>query len=263
MRTWIRALGALCGLAALLASLVPMSALACELTFGWEPWPPYQMPGDQAAGDAPKGLDIDLVRLIGDRAGCTITFQEVPWARHLKLLEHGKIDGALSATFTEDRTTYGWFTVPYRDELVRLVVRKDDAAILDLHALPDIVAHGMMIGMRNGFFYGDEVEALRSDPVTAGQFVAIDRMDTLIRMLDSKRVAALVGDPFALVHSAMLMGLADHVVIHDLAIQDTPVRFLLSRASVDDETVERLNTAIRDTKQDGSLAEIIARYIGS
>jgi len=244
----------LCGAAGL-----PASAGACDLTIGWESWPPYQM---DVGGD-PGGLDIDLVRHIGERAGCALTFREIPWARLLKSIEHGHVDAAMAAGITDDRAVYGQFTDSYRDETVGLLVRRGDDAMLALRDLPAMLAEGYGFGVWNDYYYGDEVAALMADPATAEAFHTVDQGATLQRMLAGNRVDGVLDDVVAGMYTARQLGLGGAIKVHGLIVHQSPVHLLLSRASVDGETVERLNTAIRDAKQDGSLAGIIAGYIGS
>ncbi len=73
-----------------------------ELINGWGgEWVPFIM----GTADNPSGLDMDILDAVIAKAGCKWrnTEREVPWARHLKLVEAGKIDLATAASWTQER----------------------------------------------------------------------------------------------------------------------------------------------------------------
>lgn len=246
----------------LLAAFLPGTAAAsCNLTIGWEPWAPYQVPRDD--GDGPKGLDIELIRHVAERADCRVTFERTPWARLLKAIERGEIDGALAAAKNETRDAYGHFTKPYRNETVGLMVRADDSAIQRKESLKAMIEGGHTIGLWRDYYYGETVKRLKNDPAYADGFRVMDQGRTLLRMLAADRFDATLGDPVADTHTARKLGLADELSVHGLTVLKTPVRLLLSAESVSRATVERLNRAIAAAKQDNALQRIIDRYLAT
>ncbi|KAA5605292.1 amino acid ABC transporter substrate-binding protein [Roseospira marina] len=231
---------------------------ACALTIGWEPWAPYQMEGE----DGPKGLDIDLVTTIMDRAGCTVTFKTVPWARLLMSIEIGAVDGAMAAAYTDERAAYAHYSAPYRHETVGLMVRADDAGIRGADSLEAMLRDGKVIGLWNDYYYGETVEALRADPALNTGFHVVDHGRTMLVMLSRGRFDATLGDPVADVRSARDLGIGDKVAVHGLTVLETPVHLLLSKASVDADTMARIDAAIESARADGTLEDIVAGYLG-
>lgn len=233
------------------------AAQDCEVTVGWETWAPYQVAGE----NGPEGLDIELVRRIAARAGCEVEFKRMPWARLLKSIQRGDIDGAMAAARNAERAAYAYFTKPYRNETVGLMVRKSDEAIRDMDSLREIVASGREIGMWRDYYYGETVEALKSDPETADGFRVMDQGTTLLRMLAAGRFDAVLGDPVADTDTAKDLGITDKIRVHDLTVYRTPVHLMLSKKSVGKATVNRIDEAISAARSESELSRIVARYI--
>ncbi len=226
----------------------------CTFTVAYAPWPPYQ---ENRNGRA-SGLDPDLARAIAHEAGCRLTFREVPWERGLKAIARGRLDMGLSVTFSEERNAFGRFTAPYRNEVVGLLVRKNDAEILTLKDLPAMVTAGKTLGVTRGYYYGPEVAALRKESPDSFDEAAITGND--IRKLAHGRLDGVLVDRLAGVETVKREGLGDQLTLHPMTVFASPVHLMLSRASTSEADVERLNAAIETLTNKGTLATIIDNY---
>lgn len=59
------------------------------------------------------GFVIELIKAAANHAGIPVTFNRVPWARGLAMVEAGEADGAFMSSYTEERLRYGVY--PMRD----------------------------------------------------------------------------------------------------------------------------------------------------
>jgi len=77
----------LLGFAFLCACAAPgLAEAACELRVGWDEWPPYITYKEGHF----HGVEYDLLTSTADTAGCKLDFQQIPWARALKMLGAGE-----------------------------------------------------------------------------------------------------------------------------------------------------------------------------
>jgi len=254
-RTVVRRVAA-AGLVAVLGVVGAPPAVACALTAGWEPWPPYQMDG----GDGPRGMDIALLRAVAGEAGCAVTFRRMPWARLLKDIRHGQMDLALAAAKNDDRDAYAHFTRPYRAERVGLTVRAGEAGIRRLDSLKAMLEADKLVGVWRDYHYGERVARLREQARYARNFLVAPSGEKLIELLVNNRVDAVLGDRLADIRIARRMGVGDAVTTHPVTVLETPVRFMLSEASVSARARERLDAAIRRLRERGRLTAIHDRY---
>jgi len=84
-------------------------------------YPPYSF--FDKNGDL-KGLDIDLIRIIAQKIDVEVEFVFTPWDEAINNLKSGKIDILLAAIYTEDRTKYFDFTIPYNMDYYSIFTRE-------------------------------------------------------------------------------------------------------------------------------------------
>ncbi len=229
---------------------------ACELTIGWEDWPPYQY---QVDGQL-MGLDVELLTEIASGAGCTLQFREMPWARHLKEVEERRIDLAAGASRTPEREGFGWFSSPYRDERYALFLNRDARETWQpFTSLRELLAAGMRLGITRDYFYGDEfielqkmfpqqIEAVRNDA---------DNLPKLLR----RRIDGFLSDPMVMNATLKERQLFDQVIYHpDFYLVTGDIHILFSQR-VSPEVVSRFDASLRQLKESGRYAVIVGRYL--
>jgi polar amino acid transport system substrate-binding protein len=98
-RAWPRLAALLCGLTLAAGAQATTHIALCFEKMTVQPW----------RTEAGTGLDFDLLREVGNRAGVTFTFEGLPWKRCLSELKANRIDGAFSASFSPERLDIGAF----------------------------------------------------------------------------------------------------------------------------------------------------------
>ena len=76
-------------------------------------YPPYSFIDKN---NVPKGFDVDLIKAVAKKIDVNLKFVFTPWAEALNNLKSGKIDLLLAVLYTEDRTRFFEFTIPYNTD---------------------------------------------------------------------------------------------------------------------------------------------------
>ncbi len=146
-------------------------------------WPPF----DFAVQGEPRGLSIDLVRLVADKVGMTPQFVNgYNWAQLVGKFKAGEIDALPAVYLTPGRMKYMEFTKPYATNPSVLVVRDDRP---DIRTLADL--KGRTVAIVASFETADiikarhpEIKRLPVKNVQEGlQAVAFRRADAFIGSL--------------------------------------------------------------------------------
>lgn len=237
---------------------VALAPPACALTLGWDPWEPYHY---RDVGGEVRGLDIELVAAISRTAGCTIRYDQEDWSTLLTRLRSGQVDMLSGATRTDERERFAWFTAPYRTESFRLYLRAGDAQAYASQTLEDLLAAGKKIGVVLQYVYSDEVEKLADDPRYADQFEGVAVGEVNYEKLLNQEIDAFIEDSFVAASIVRKKGLDKQVVQHPIAVSSGEVHLMLSRDSVDEQTVSRLNEALAQLRESDTYQRILARYL--
>jgi len=211
-----------CGLLLGVLLSEPLRA-ACvrPLTVGWEPWRPFMYMADNAQL---TGLDVQLIKAVVARMGCTLTFVQLP--------------------------------KPYRDAQVRLLLRAGQAEHWPLARLEDLRPQAFRLGVTRGYFYGEQFARLSAEPGRVQIEDAISDEVNLKRLL-AGRIDGLLADPLAV---ASLGPAAGQVEQHPLVLHASVFHFIGSRRALSQELMQQLDAALLQLQASGELQAIVARY---
>ena len=107
-------------------------------------WPPFNFNED----GIPRGVSIDVMNLIAERAGLKVEYVSGPsWNEFLGMMKGGDLDVMLNIVKTPERQTYLLYTRPYMDNPNSILSRRD-APYDSLEQL-----FGKTISVPKGFFY--------------------------------------------------------------------------------------------------------------
>lgn len=160
--------------------LLSCPALAEELVFGFENYPPYEyMEGNEA-----QGTSVDMVRKASLRLRYTPVFQLTPWSRAIMDAEEGKIHGIMSLARNREREEYLYYAdEPLGHAVVVLLVRNDSGIVIDsLHEL-----QAYTVGVVRDYVYGESFDGLELPTKAAA---LNDRL--LLKLLEHGRVDVAV-----------------------------------------------------------------------
>ena len=215
-------------------------AQTCQLTVGWDPWHPYTFRGPD---DELTGLDIELIRLIAERAECSLDFIQVPWKRLLEELKHDRlVDVVTGASRTPEREQYALYSVDYRQEVMKLHVRHED--------LP-----------RRDYYYGPEFDKAMEDPQFRQLAQSVETDHQNYKKLELDRIDGFLADPFSVTALAQKSGPSGWIVPHPMHVHSSKIHFMFSKAASNEDVLSRFNEAIETATQSGELDSLIAKYL--
>ena len=242
------------------AETAPQKTASCVMTVGWDPWEPYSY---EAVDGAVTGLDVDLVRQLGESAGCRLDFRKGNWVALLEELQAGDVDVLMAATPTSDRRDFAHFSEPYRDESFVLFAHNGGVQAYQGLSLGQLLADGKRVGITDGYYYGEDAQALLSNPDYDEQIVPAPVPEANYRHLEEGLVDVVIGDPY--VAGAVLRRTGMGTSIKQLRgnVHRGSVTFMFSKNSVSNDQVQAMNAALDRLQSAGHIAGILSRYRGS
>jgi len=239
----------------LLVSLTSFTGFSRDLNVGWELWFPFQY---RNKAQELIGLDIEIFKAVIERANLKADFVELPWKRHLRYIESGEIDIAFGASYTNEREKYAYFTIPYRLETVKLFIRNGDK--FKINTLKDITKYNFLLGVEAGYYYGDTFQKLMKDPKFKQHTNEVLDIEQNISMLLKGRINGLLADPNTITAFCDKYKITGELELYPLNIYQADIYMMLSRKSLNSETLIKFNSAIQSLKKDGTLDTIINKW---
>ncbi|HYE52523.1 MAG TPA: transporter substrate-binding domain-containing protein [Azospirillaceae bacterium] len=240
--------------AALPARAAPPAPGDCALRFAWTPWEPFYV----AAPGGPAGIDHDIVAEAARRAGCTVTWQEMPWVRAFAMLKGGLIDGLAGAQRTREREGLGRFVGPMRAGRNVLFVRRGEAGRYPFAALADLAGTPFRLGVQRGARYSQEYETLLAEGRLAGNLLEANGSAGGITMLVRGRVDGFLEGEAVGRHMARRLGMLEQVEIHPMPVSSNEAYMLLGTQTVPPDVADRLDAALAEMRADGT----VERFLG-
>jgi polar amino acid transport system substrate-binding protein len=209
-----------------------------------------------------RGVDKDLVDVIGRRTGCRFEARMQDRAETWRALAAGQIDLALSAIATPERATFAVF-VPYIVTRNLVIVRRELAG--RLHRPDDLADDpalrlGVVAGFRHGTLYDPVVERVRS----AGRLHEYPDTDGLFGALRAGAIDALFSNPAVFPRKLRQVGMEFRIEVVDFPSPDAPIEGAVAIGTARTSAAERdaLAAAVRQTIADGTLRAILTDHLG-
>ena len=209
-------------------------------------FPPYET----IEGDVMVGIDIDIAKALARELGMELDIRDVAFDSIVAGVASGKYDiGMAGMTVTEDSQKRVSFTDSYATG-VQVVIVKEGSAITS----PDDLSSDTKIGVQQGTTghiyasddYGEDAVVAYNKGADAVQGLLTGKVDCVI--IDNEPAKAFVEA------NSGLKILDTEYVAEDYAIAVN---------KNNEELLEQLNTALNKLKQDGTIDEIIEKYIPS
>ena len=206
-------------------------------------FPPYEY----REGDAVTGIDAEIAQLIADKLGMELKIEDVAFESIIPGVQSGKYDfGMAGMTVTEDRLKDVIFSDSYATG-VQVVIIKEDS---DIASLDDVA--GKKIGVQTNTTgdiyatddYGEENVVRYDNGAVAVQALLNGKVDCVV--IDNEPAKSYV---------AANEGLK--ILETEYMVEDYAICF----AKDNTELKDKVNTALNELIDDGSVKKIIDKYI--
>lgn len=217
----------------------------CRLNVGWEEWFPvfYQQDGRL------QGPEYELLIELAQQADCQLEFFELPWKRQLKRLENADLDLLYAASRTPERELFARFSHSYRSEKMLMVVRASSMAsppasvsLRQWLGTPNEVGRDKTLGLILGYYYGDALNSIITDPAIKSRFLEVRWDQQLQELLNKKHIDGYMVE--ASVAYAQQQAAEQQLQLLTVDEHQPEPMFLMFSKSVSPAIVERFNRAI-------------------
>ncbi len=222
------------------------------LKSGWETAKPFQFKDN----DKIQGIDIDTLKLVLSSMGCQVTFEEIPWERHLKEVESGKVDIAAGASKTAEREKWGLFTAPYSGEAVLLYTLKENQSKYKFKNERELVKTGLKIGIVAASYLGEDFDKLIEEKLLVKNVNLFEftNEEQLIDLLRTKRIDGFL-------YGGKEINFHKDIVMHPQKMFEHEAYFLFSKKSTKPGFIEAFNKELKKLKQEGKIEEITKKFL--
>lgn len=205
-------------------------------------FPPYEYYDGQEI----VGIDAEMAAAVAEKLGMTLEIEDMAFDSLIVALESGKVDMvAAGMTVTEERLASVNFSDSYATGVQAIIVNEDS----DIASADDLV--GKTIGVQlgtTGDIYAGDIEGADVQQYNKGmeavQDLSLGRLDAVI--IDNEPAKVFVSEVEG------LKILDEAFVTEDYAI---------AIAKDNDELLEKVNTALAELTEDGTLQAIVDKYI--
>ena len=207
-------------------------------------FPPYEYHD----GDAIVGIDAEIAKAIADELGMELEIEDIAFDSIIPEIVSGKADmGLAGMTVTEDRMQSVDFSDTYAKASQKIIVTEDSEI-----ASPDDLK-GVIVGVQLGTTGDIYVSDLEADGTTVERY---SKGFEAVQALSQGKIDAVVidGEP-AKTFVAETQGLK----ILDESFTDEEYAIAVKKGNT--ELLEKINGALKTLKDNGTLDEIVAKYI--
>ncbi len=235
------------------------------LRSGWYHWEPYQFEKNSTSGSIISGMDIDITRALSNRLKLQVTFEREKRYANQRKIKEGTWDISAGATFSQYRSEYAYFSIPYRFEENSLFVNSNSDKKLNFDDIKEFLnqvrVQNFILGVIKDFTYADS---------RINFFVNDDLNSDIIYYFanDREAIEALIRGSIDGFITDRVVGAAAHAKIKNASLVQevqlgikNPIHFMFSKASVPLSLVDKFNKEIKEFKNSKEYKEIVKTYV--
>lgn len=207
-------------------------------------FPPYEYHD----GGEIVGIDAEIAKAIADELGMELEIEDIAFDSIIPEITSGKADMDLAGmTVTEDRKQSVDFTDTYAKASQKIIVKEDSAI-----ASPDDLT-GVIVGVQQGTTGDIYVSDLEADGTTVERY---NKGFEAVQALSQGKIDAVVidGEP-----AKTFVAQTEGLKILEESFTDEEYAIAVKKGNT--ELLEKINGALKTLKDNGTLDEIVAKYI--
>ena len=207
-------------------------------------FPPYEYHD----GDAIVGIDAEIAKAIADELGMELEIEDIAFDSIIPEIVSGKADmGLAGMTVTEDRMQSVDFSDTYAKASQKIIVTEDSEI-----ASPDDLK-GVIVGVQLGTTGDIYVSDLEADGTTVERY---SKGCEAVQALSQGKIDAVVidGEP-----AKTFVAETEGLKILEESFTDEEYAIAVKKGNT--ELLEKINGALKTLKDNGTLDEIVAKYI--
>ena len=207
-------------------------------------FPPYEYHD----GDAVVGIDAEIAKAIADELGMELEIEDIAFDSIIPEIVSGKADmGLAGMTVTEDRMQSVDFSNTYAKASQKIIVTEDSEIVS-----PDDLK-GVIVGVQLGTTGDIYVSDLEADGTTVERY---SKGFEAVQALSQGKIDAVVidGEP-----AKTFVAETEGLKILEESFTDEEYAIAVKKGNT--ELLEKINGALKTLKDNGTLDEIVAKYI--
>ena len=206
----------------------------------FEPWEFHD-------GDQIVGIDPEIAAAIAEKLGMELEIEDMAFDSIIPAVTSGKADfGAAGMTVTEDRLQSVDFTDTYAESAQVIIVKEDS----DITGSADL--EGKVVGVQ----LGTTGDILASEMVGDENVERYNKGFEAVQALMQGKIDAVVIDSAP---ATVFVEQGEGLVLCDEKMSQEEYAIAVKKGNT--ELLEKINTALNELKEDGTIDEIVNKYI--
>lgn len=205
-------------------------------------FPPYEY----YEGQEVVGIDAEMAAAVAEKLGMELKIEDMAFDSIIPALSSGKVDiGVAGMTVTEDRLKNVNFTDTYATATQAIIVPEGS----EITTADDLT--GKKIGVQlgtTGDIFASDIEDAQIEQYNKG-------MEAVMALSQNKLDAVIIDNEPAKVFVSEVEGLQ---ILDEAFVEE---EYAIAVAKDNEELVEKINAALAELKEDGTLQTIIDKYI--
>ncbi|MBE7020530.1 MAG: transporter substrate-binding domain-containing protein [Ruminococcaceae bacterium] len=200
------------------------------------------------------GIDMDILAAVAEDQGFTYELQYIGWDAAIAACQAGQADGMIAgASITEERKNSGWtFSEGYYDATQGMAVAKDSS----ITGFADM--KGKKVAVKNGTMSNQYAESIKDK--YGFEVVTFSTSPDMYQAVTGGQVDACMDDTPILKYNIKTGELAMKFVE---GTENEPAQYGFAIFdSAKQELVDKFNAGLKNIRENGKYAEIIAKYLG-
>jgi len=237
----------------LLILIYPSLINACQLVYASPILEPHFWEEENKA----KGLSVDFLNLVAQKANCDIQYQAKPWKRVMHEMRSGKVDLTIGF-YAKEREEFARYSQAKFGEYNFYIFTKP--SVEPVKSIKDLYAKNKNLLYPKNWYLGKLKSEIQSSKELAVPFVAIQDG---INLLINNRADALLSPTTNALYSFKKMSLTNKFVMNSPQLESLAQYLMFSKSSVSDEIYQRINSAMIDIVEAGDMDKITKSYTHS